>query len=69
MVFEETHTSQPCLNDLAHAAVGGYNLAAYLVAILLYRHHGDACDDDTVRRYMRRVEGEEGSWAAIAADQ
>jgi len=66
MVFEETHRSRLCLNDLARAAVGGHNLVAYLVVILLYRHNGDASDDDTVRRYMRWVEGEEESWAVAA---
>ena len=49
MVFEETHMSQPCLDDLACAADSGHNLAAYLVTILLYRHNGDARDDDTAR--------------------
>ena len=40
-------------------------MVAYLVTILLYRHNGDARDDGTVRRYMRRVEVEEESWAAV----
>ena len=43
-----------------------HNLVAYLVTILLYRHNGDARNDDTARRYIRRVEGEEESWAAAA---
>jgi len=68
MVFEETHRPRPCLNDLAHIADGGRNLAAYLVTILLYRHNGDARDDDIVRRYMRRLEGEE-EWLAAMVDQ
>jgi hypothetical protein len=51
MVFEETHRPWPCLDDLAHAANGRHNLATYLVAILLYRHNGDARNDDTTRRY------------------
>ena len=59
MVFEETHNPRLCLDDLARAADGGHNLVAYLVTILLCRHNGDAHDDDTARRYMRRVEGEE----------
>ena len=49
MVFEETHMPRPCLHDLACAADGGHNLAPYLVATLLYRHSGDARDDNTVR--------------------
>ena len=36
---------------------------AYLVTILLYWHNGDAHDDNTMRRYMRWVEGEEESRA------
>jgi hypothetical protein len=43
-------------------------MAAYLVAIFLYRHNGDAGDDGTVRRYIRRVKGEEESRGA-AVDQ
>ena len=69
MVFEETHRPRPCLDDLACAADGGHNLQAYLVTILLYRHKGDARDDDTVRPYMRWVEGEEELWAVVMADQ
>ena len=70
MVFEETHRPQPCLDDLARAADGEHNLAAYLVAILLYRHNSGADDDDTMRRCMRWVEGkEESRVAAAAADQ
>ena len=57
----EKHNPRPCLDDLARAADGGHNLVAHLVAILLYRHNGDAGDDDTARRYIRRVKGEEVS--------
>jgi len=60
---------RPCLNDLARTTDGGHNLEAYLVALLLYRHNGDAGDDNTVRQYIRRVEGEEVSRAAAMADQ
>ena len=66
MVFEETHRPRPCLDDLAHAADGEHNLAAYLVTILLYGHNSNACDDDTARQYMRQVEGEEESRATVA---
>ena len=64
----EKHSPRPCLDDLAHAADGGHNLAAYLVALLLYRHNGAVGDNDNARWYMRWVEGEEGSRAA-AVDQ
>jgi len=60
---------QPSVDDLARAADGGHNLAAYLVALLLYRHNCGADNDDAMRRYMRRVKGEEESWVATAADQ
>jgi len=63
MVFEETQRHRPCLDDLTRATVGGHNLVAYMIAILLYRHNGDVLDDDTMRRYMRWVEGEEESRA------
>ena len=39
---------------------------AYLVALLLYRHNDDAGDDDTMRRYIRWVKGEEVSWVATS---
>jgi hypothetical protein len=71
-VFKEKHSPRPCLDDLTHAADGGHNLVAYLVTLLLYRHNGDASDDNTARWYIRWVEGEEVSWAAAmggAADQ
>ena len=55
----EKRSPQPCIDDPIHAVDGRHNLVAYLVVILLYRHNGDASDDDTVRRYMRWVEGEE----------
>ena len=55
----ENYSPRRCLNDLTHAADGRHNLMAYLVALLLYRHNGDASDDDTARRYIRWVEGEE----------
>ena len=61
IIFEENHRPRPCLDNLASATDGEHNLAAYLVAILLYRHNGDAHDDDTMGQYMRRVEGEEES--------
>ena len=61
----ENHSPRRCLNDLARAADSGHNLAAYLVTLLLYRHNGGASDNDTVRQCMRRVEGEEESWAEV----
>ena len=69
IVFMEKHSPQPCLDNLTCTTDGGHNLAAYLVAILLYRHNGDAGDDDTMRRCMRRVKGEEESRAVAAVDQ
>ena len=66
MVLEETHKPRPCLDDLARAADGGHNLAAYLVTILLYRYIGDARENDTTRRYMRWIEGEEELRVVIA---
>ena len=61
MEFVDNHSPRPCLNDLVHIADGGHNLAAYLVALLLYRHNGDAGDDATAWWYIRRVEGKEES--------
>jgi hypothetical protein len=58
-IFMEKHNPRACLDDLTRAADGEHNLAAYLVTLLLYRHNGDAGDDDTARRYIRPVKGEE----------
>jgi hypothetical protein len=44
-------------NDLRRAVEGGYDAAAYLYAILLYRDNGGATTDDTAKGYMRRVAG------------
>jgi hypothetical protein len=66
--FMEKHSRRTCLDDLICTTDGKHNLAVYLVAVLLYRHNGDASDDDTTRRYIRQVEGEEVSWA-VATDQ
>jgi hypothetical protein len=68
IVFAENHSPPPCLDYLTHTADGGHNVVAFLVAIFLYRHNGDACYDNTARWYIRRVEGKEDSWAA-ATDQ
>ena len=64
ILFEENHNPWPRLNDLVRAIDGRHNSVAYLVAIFLYRHNGNASDDDTARQYMRQVEGEEESQAA-----
>jgi hypothetical protein len=65
-IFMENHSPRPCLDYLTRAAEGGHNVVAYLVAIFLYRHNGDADDDTTARRYIRRVEGKEESRAMAA---
>jgi hypothetical protein len=66
MVFEDNHSPRPCLDNLSHTAKYGHNVAAYLVAILLYRRNDDALRHDTARRYIRQVKGEEESRAAAA---
>jgi TPR repeat protein len=68
-VFMENHSLRPCLNYLTRAADGGHSMAAYLVAIFLYRHNGDGSDDNTARQYIRQIEGEEESRAMAVANQ
>ena len=68
-VFTENPSPRPCLDYLTRTVDDGHNVAAYLVAIFLYRHNGGARNDNTVRRYIRRIEGEEESRAAMATDQ
>jgi hypothetical protein len=61
MVFTDNQRPRPCLDDLSRTTDGGHNVVAYLVTILLYRRNDGAGDDDTARRYIRRVEGKEES--------
>jgi hypothetical protein len=44
-------------NDLRCTAEGGYDVASYLYAILLYKDNGGAAADDTVKWYMRQIAG------------
>uniref|UniRef100_K3YZK0 F-box domain-containing protein n=1 Tax=Setaria italica TaxID=4555 RepID=K3YZK0_SETIT len=64
VIFGETCSPQPCLDDLTRAATGEHNVVAYLVALFLYMNNGGVGDDDTTRWYVRRVEGEEQSVAS-----
>jgi hypothetical protein len=68
-IFVENHSPQPCLDYLTHATDGGHNVTAYLVTIFLYRHNGDAGDNNTARQYIRRVKGKEESWAVVATNK
>ena len=68
-VFMENYSPRPCLDYLTYTANGEHNVAAYLVAIFLYRQNGNAGNNNTARPYIRRVEGEEESRAAVVADQ
>jgi hypothetical protein len=60
-IYAKKHSPWLCLNDLAHTTDGGHNVASYLVILFLYWCNGDAEDDDTMRRYIRWVKGEEES--------
>ena len=62
----EKQSLQQSLDDLARAADGRHNLAAYLVTLLLYRNNGGAGNNDTMTQYMRRVKAKEESRAAAA---
>jgi hypothetical protein len=41
-------------------------VAAYIAAMVLYSANGGTGDDDTARRYIRQVEGEEESAATTS---
>ena len=47
-IFTENHSPRPCLDYLTRTADGGHNVAAYLVATLLYRRNDDANDDNAM---------------------
>uniref|UniRef100_K3ZDJ3 Uncharacterized protein n=1 Tax=Setaria italica TaxID=4555 RepID=K3ZDJ3_SETIT len=55
--------TDPSLNKLSHATVGGHNVGAYLYALMLYRKNAGAADDDIVKMYIRRLECEDDSVA------
>ena len=64
ILFGENYSSRSSITKLKEAAQAGHNVAAYVAAMVLYRANGDAGDDDTGRRYIRQVDGEEESVAA-----
>uniref|UniRef100_K3YLK4 F-box domain-containing protein n=1 Tax=Setaria italica TaxID=4555 RepID=K3YLK4_SETIT len=62
--FGEHHDPQPSFHELSCAAMGGHNVAAYLVTLILYKNNGGTSNNDTVRWYIRWIEGEEHSMAS-----
>uniref|UniRef100_A0A0Q3QEW9 Uncharacterized protein n=1 Tax=Setaria italica TaxID=4555 RepID=A0A0Q3QEW9_SETIT len=65
-LFRENCKPRPCLDELAHAAAGGHNVATYVATLFLYRANSSTGDHDTMMQYIRKVEGEEESRAAVA---
>ncbi|CAN6372762.1 unnamed protein product [Urochloa humidicola] len=52
------------LDNLKSAAHKGHNLAAYMLAVCLYRSNGSAVDDEKAKELIRKLEGEDGPGAA-----
>jgi hypothetical protein len=66
ILFGENYSSWSSIAKLEEAAQAGHNVAAYVAAIVLYRANCSICDDDTARRYIRQVKGEEESAVATS---
>ncbi|CAO2142935.1 unnamed protein product [Urochloa humidicola] len=67
VVFDVNRTELQCpLDNLASAADEGHNLAAYTLAMCLYRHNAGAVDDEKAKELIRKLEGEDGPGAAAA---
>jgi hypothetical protein len=66
ILFRENYISRSTIATLEEAAQAGHNVVAYVAAMVLYMANGSVGDDDTARRYIRQVEGEEASVAATS---
>jgi hypothetical protein len=66
ILLGKNYSSRSSITNLKEATQAGHNVAAYIAVMVLYRANGGAGDDDTVRRYIRQVEGEEESVAATS---
>ncbi|CAN6308944.1 unnamed protein product [Urochloa humidicola] len=65
-VFDVYRSELDCpLDNLKSAADKGHNLAAYLLALCLYRRNGGAVDDEKAKELIRKLEGEDGPGAAV----
>jgi hypothetical protein len=66
ILLGKTYSSRPSIAKLEEASQARHNVATYVAAMVLYRANGSAGDDDTARRYIRQVEGEEESAATTS---
>jgi hypothetical protein len=66
ILFVENYSSWSSIAKLEEAAQAGHSVAAYIAAMVLYSANGGIGDDDTARRYIRQVEGEEESAATTS---
>jgi hypothetical protein len=61
ILFGENYNCRSSIAKLEEATQDRHNVAAYVASRVLYKANGGAGDDDTTRRYIRQVEGEEES--------
>ncbi|CAN6169957.1 unnamed protein product [Urochloa humidicola] len=67
VVFDVYWSELDCpLDNLESAAHKGHNLAAYMLALCLYRRNGGAVDDEKAKELIRKLEGEDRPGAAAA---
>jgi hypothetical protein len=66
ILFGENYNCRSSIAKLEEATQDRHNVAAYIAARVLYNANGSAGDDDTTRRYIRQVEGEEESAIATS---
>ncbi|CAO2044974.1 unnamed protein product [Urochloa humidicola] len=67
VIFDVYRSDLVCpLDNLKSAAHKGHNLAAYMLAVCLYRRNGGAVDDEKAKELIRKLKGEDGPGAAAA---
>ncbi|CAN6333261.1 unnamed protein product [Urochloa humidicola] len=67
IIFDENRDELVCPEEMLQwSADGGHNLAAYTLAVCLYRPNGDAGDNEKAKALLRKLEGEDGPGAAAA---
>ncbi|CAN6333527.1 unnamed protein product [Urochloa humidicola] len=67
VIFDVYWSELVCLLDnLKSAAHKEHNLAAYMLAVCLYRRNGGAVDNEKAKELIRKLKGEDGPRAAAA---
>jgi hypothetical protein len=60
---EDCNALMPWLDMLECSAVAGHDVAAFVLSLVLHRSNSGAGNDNTARRWLRKVEGDEAGSA------